>query len=114
MGEVDIYYYVDAAYDAIVRKGAKALAKVKPEWFLNTSIDRLDLASETACVLGQNFSIYYIGKNELGIVQEEAVALGFDVPEFGVMGLTKSESYSRLTEAWVRRIKKLRKKHNKF
>jgi hypothetical protein len=85
--------------------GAARVDAVFPNWELGIDTDRLDVASDKWCVLGQLFGSFKKGLKALGLTLEEAIALGFHVPT----DVTKAEAkslYEMLDTIWLGAIER--------
>jgi hypothetical protein len=95
---------------AAVAGGAALLDCADPGWWAGGHRDSIDLAvlslgSDCLCVLGQRHGTYSAGKKFLGISQDAAERLGFDIP----WPMTRP-SYGELTAEWRKVIEDRRER----
>ncbi len=70
-----------------------------PNWELVIDTDRLNVACDKWCILGQLYGSFKKGLKALGLTLDEAISLGFHVPQ----DVTKTEAkalYQGLTNNW--------------
>jgi tRNA U34 5-methylaminomethyl-2-thiouridine-forming methyltransferase MnmC len=79
-----------------VSKGIAFLDELRPNWRKEVNKDAIIMASCERCILGLLFGHYTMGRKDLGISQEKAIDLGFEI--------TYGELYSSLTLEWKRRL----------
>ena len=84
-----------------VKAGMAFLNVVKPHWWKRIDLEELNLAKSNVCVLGQLDDDYFDERDELGLNDNSAEALGFFVPN------GKSKKYPLLTKIWKQEIRKL-------
>jgi hypothetical protein len=75
------------------QRGAAFLDNFDPDWHRNVDIDRLDIRSESYCILGQLHGTYLNGRatHQLGV--PDVVRMGFNAAAGG-------PSFAELTAAW--------------
>lgn len=78
--------------------GAAYLDVTDPNWAERIVVDELDLGSGTHCVIGQAKGGFTSGVADLGLSNDQAVALGFNT--------NRAALYEALTAAWIPEIKK--------
>lgn len=109
-----------------VRLGAEWLDERQPDWWQRINIDTLNLVLPRQCVLGQ-LSRQLVGKSanycyvvlrrdfrdgctwapdlkHLGLIESEAIDLGFQVGEYGWTDGDLGLSYAALNDAWREQI----------
>lgn len=98
-----------------VAAGVAFLDRQVPGWVDRIDVDNLNVASPVNCVLGQLYGMYSSGISALGLDQDQAAALGFQVEVTGdsfsdfVRALVASaEEYPALTDEWRRVIEILK------
>jgi len=79
-----------------VKRGYCLLSEKRPDWLSMITLDTLDLASSSACVLGQVYYGYSTGVDRLGI---DGAQYGFDIPD-DCEGINRSDVYRMLDEIW--------------
>lgn len=81
-----------------------------PEWKSLIDLDKLNLASLDACILGQRFEEQALttmrggfgwAEETFGLSEEDMVRLGFDIGQTG--------HYGRLTSGWIEALQAARK-----
>jgi hypothetical protein len=82
------------------------------EWPRRVNVDRLDLASECGCVLGQLEGSYYEAVSRLGII--DGNKLGFEIEDVPERLLDDQPEIDRrwkaLTSAWRTAIRRLQRR----
>jgi hypothetical protein len=81
--------------------GAREMDRVNPIWYREIDTDRLEMASESRCILGQYFGDFEDGAEELGWSAEETVVRGLDLHWDGH---ALNGFYSELDELWKAEI----------
>jgi hypothetical protein len=93
-------YPLDEPREARVARGVALLDEKRPGWRAEVNSDILDMASDTACVLGQLYGRYISGCSALGITAGvQATRYGFDAVTSAYTDPVDTES-NALTEAW--------------
>lgn len=83
--------------------------KYKEAWRMKIDLKTLDLQGPNSCVLGQTDSGYTDHKNMLGLSDQKAYDLGFDVwvPDKSIRNLSDAFfKYRYLTRAWKKALRK--------
>lgn len=106
-----------------VASGVALLDQRVPGWVDRINVDRLDMASNVSCVLGQLFSDYGVGCKALGLSVRGAVDHGFQTnlpePREGAsdverillfISVAKNNEYGPLNQEWRRVLGILRQK----
>lgn len=83
-----------------VIRGANLLDKHSPGWYDNINVDRLHLADECLCILGQIYGNFFTGHNILALTGPQIIAHGFDLAG----SQANTQDYQTLEAAWRRRI----------
>lgn len=93
--------------------GAIVLDRVRPGWAQDINLKKLDLADCEVCVLGQLYGSFMEGAHQLfgGQAQRVSAECGFDINYRTTRSgrSVREVTYSKLTEAWKREIKKRQK-----
>lgn len=108
-----------AYYNLLAWHGARIMDENNPGWHKEIDSGILDLADGSACILGQTHGWWRDGAKKLGLSRKEAEKFGFVLnlydsdgnyvyPDDSYEDLNKkqAEAYSKLTEAWIREVKK--------
>lgn len=94
-----------------VAAGVAFLDRQVPGWVDRIDVDNLDVACSVNCVLGQLYGGYSSGTHALGLDQDQAAALGFqvEVNGDGFKDLIAAiMEYPALTDEWRRVIEILK------
>lgn len=83
-----------AALEKRVKKGVLFLDRREPKWFTRIDLNRLNLGDGAICIIGQLFTDYVYGQEELKKNDTWMIAHGFYLPNSDV------NHYDLLTRAW--------------
>ena len=83
-----------------VQAGARYLDTEHPGWEHGINLDKLHIANDCGCVIGQMTGSYNKYVEGVGMPDQVARDLGF----FETRGVTQGDRYDRITEVWVAEI----------
>jgi hypothetical protein len=92
-------------YSKAVRKGAALLTKrFGKGWEKGIDLSTFDVSEPDCCVIGQTFSGFNVGLEDLGMLDEpeNVKAHGFEAPRSS----TFSDRYDGLQKAWISYLEK--------
>ena len=92
-----------------VRRGVAWLSAIRPRWYREINLERLDLATCDDCVLGQLFGDYNDAEQIFGSDATQLGALGMNIDyRFDQPHADETQEFNRLTALWKRAIRRLR------
>lgn len=77
-------------------------------WVNRINLDSLDMGESRFCVLGQLFSTFPNGVNQLSLTDEEACGLGFDLGFDLQENALRTTDFTPLTETWIAHLTTLK------
>ena len=88
-------------YRQNVRRGARVLDSINPDWYRKINPDILDIADYKRCVLGQLYENFWYACKDLELSYESAIYYGFNVRSEDT---EDGHSYNDLTKYWKEEI----------
>ncbi len=86
-------------------KGPEYMDEVRPGWYRQINLQRLNIASCYECIGGQLEGEYADFKHAVGLSELQAYELGFVVNSIGKTRDAIEENYNRLDEEWTQAVK---------